>query len=231
MALVCMMWLGLASRAAAYTNADLVDAFNKTVFASEYSLLGFGQGYVRKFEQPVRVIVHSTAGLAAKEQVEAFVLSLPNLIENLDIDVVQNSSEANFAVYVVQQHTYAKTVRNIVFKDKSVPARGRCMVRSVFTREAMTRSDAVIVADDGEKLFSRCMTEEILQGLGPLNDDRSLVHSMFNDGTAFTSFRRFDRLLLNMLYDERIKHGASRRSVQKLLPVIARDNRRRIEGR
>ena len=86
----------------------------------------------------------------------------------------------------------------------------------------------MIVADEGEALFKRCMTEEVLQGLGPLNDDRSLNASMFNDATSFTSFRRFDRILLNMLYDRRIEIGASPKTVAPLLPQVVRDVKRRL---
>jgi len=105
------------------------------------------------------------------------------------------------------------------------------MVRSVFSRGRISKSDALIVIDEGKELFSRCMTEEILQGLGPLKDDPSLKHSMFNDTSKFTSFRRFDRLLLNILYDKRIRPGASQSRVQNILPVVTRSVQKRISER
>ena len=104
------------------------------------------------------------------------------------------------------------------------------MVRSIFTRAGISRSDAVIVSDEGESLFRRCMTEEILQGLGPLNDDRSLSLSMFNDTSHFTNFRRFDRYILNMLYDPRVQNGASKKATQPVLASAYRRARLRISG-
>ena len=38
------------------------------------------------------------------------------------------------------------------------------MVRSIYSRSGIKRSDAVIVADQGDSQFKRCMIEEILQG-------------------------------------------------------------------
>jgi hypothetical protein len=105
------------------------------------------------------------------------------------------------------------------------------MVRSIFSRAGISRSDAVIVSDEGESLFRRCMTEEILQGLGPLNDNRSLKLSMFNDASQFTNFRRFDRYILNMLYDRKVKNGASKIAVQRVLPSVYWRARRRILGK
>ena len=53
-------------------------------------------------------------------------------------------------------------------------APGRCVVRVVSGPGGIARADAVIVADEGETLFRRCLIEEVLQGLGPLNDDARL---------------------------------------------------------
>ncbi len=214
----------------AYSNGEVLDGFNKTVFGSEFANSLFSSAYVRKFTGTVRVYVNSEVGEQRRRKVERFVLSLNSLVAGLNVKVVKREADANFVVNVVRRRNYAATIRNEVFKNESAPIRGRCMVRSVFTRSGISRSDAVIVADEGENLFNRCMTEEILQGLGPLNDDPSLKASMFNDSTPYTTFRRFDRLLLNMLYDERIRPGASRSSVQAILPRVLSRVRRQVNG-
>ena len=102
------------------------------------------------------------------------------------------------------------------------------MVRSIFTRFGINRSDAVVVSNEGRTLFRRCLVEEILQGLGPLNEDTSLKLSMFNDRTRHTKFTRFDRYILNMLYDKRLKSGDTQKSVQRILPKVLGDVKRRI---
>ncbi len=219
------------SAAFAYNNNDLIDGFNKTVFGSEYSRFSITSPYVRKFPGTVKVFIKSKVGGARKAQVRRFVLSLNGLISGLRTRIVTRREDANFVVYVVTRQNYERTVRDDVYGQPSAMVRGRCMVRTQFNRSGITRSDAVIVADEGNLLFRRCMTEEILQGLGPLNDDRSLKDSMFNDTSRFINFRRFDRILLNMLYDQRIKVGASKTDVAPLLPRVLRDVRRRIEQR
>lgn len=216
--------------ARASSNAELIDGFNKTVFGSEYSSL-LSQSYIRKFDGTVRFYVNSKAGPRARSNVQRFIRRLGGLIYGLRVKIVARKRDANFIVHVVNRRAYASTVRNEVYRSSSAQVRGRCMVRSVFTRNGISRSDAVIVADEGSALFSRCMTEEILQGLGPLNDDRSLSASMFNDTSRFTSFRRFDRIILNMLYDRNIRIGMSKAEVQPLLPSVLRRVRKRIEQR
>lgn len=224
---ICLSLMGPRT-ALAYSDAAIINGFNKTVFGSEYARFSFGGPYVRKFRGPVRFYVRSRTGVLRKNQVVGFLRRLEPLISGLKVRIVRSERQANYVVHIVNRSDYVQTVRQDVFANQSAVVRGRCMVRSVFSRNGISRSDAVIVADEGNALFRRCMTEEILQGLGPLNDDRSLRYSMFNDATSYTRFQRFDRLILNVLYDRRVRIGASPAEVAPILPRVVRDVQRRI---
>ena len=65
--------------------------------------------------------------------------------------------------------------REVYRRPTSSFAPGKCLVRVVSTSAGIIRSDAVIVADEGDFLFRRCTVEEVLQGLGPVNDDRDAL--------------------------------------------------------
>ena len=105
---------------------------------------------------------------------------------------------------------------------------GRCLVRVVSGASGIMRSDAVIVADDGDFLFKRCLVEEVLQGLGPVNDNSGLSQSVFNDTSRHVSFTKHDRYILNMLYNPKIKPGMSEKDVRTVLPAVIRDARRQV---
>jgi hypothetical protein len=100
-------------------------------------------------------------------------------------------------------------------------------VRVVSGRGGIKRSDAVIVADEGEFLFRRCLVEEVLQGLGPANDDATLSHSVFNDRSVHSTFTSFDRFILNMLYDPRVRPGMRKAEANSVLPAVLADIRAR----
>lgn len=221
-----MMAIGVSPVRAA-SDAEVIRGFNLTAFGAEYAGFGRQSDYIRKFSRPVRFHVHNMSSRNRSQAVQRFILSLNRSIRGLQTSVVSRPEQANFHVYVVDRKDYADVVRREIYRRPTAPVRGKCLVRSSFSRRGISRSDAVIVSDEGEAIFRRCMAEEILQGLGPLNEDGSLVESMFNDASRHTRFTRFDRLILNMLYDERIRNGASRESVQPLLPVILRDAKRR----
>jgi hypothetical protein len=211
----------------AASDAEIIRGFNLTVFGAEYSPMGFQSNYVRKFNGTVRFHIENLASRNRVPEVRAFIQSLNRSIANFRAEIVNSPARANFVVYVVDRKDYVDTVRNKVYRRAGASTPGKCLVRSVFSRSGINRSDAVIVSDEGEALFNRCKAEEILQGLGPLNEHPSLYESMFNDRTRHTSFTRFDRLILNMLYDKRIRNGATLESVQPLLPVVLRDAKRR----
>ena len=99
------------------------------------------------------------------------------------------------------------------------------MVRVVSSPRGIRSSAAVIVSDEGRFLFERCMTEEILQGLGPLNDDQSLSHSVFNDSSRLARFTRHDRAIVKMLYHSDIRPGMTRAEVNAVLPGVIGDIR------
>lgn len=219
---------GIPAKARAASDAEVIAGFNLTVFGAEYSPFGYQSNYIRKFRGPVRFYIHNLSRRNRSGDVRRFILSLNNSIRGLRTQIVSNPSQANFNVYVVDRADYLATVRDKVYRSTNAQAPGKCLVRSVFSRSGIRRSDAVIVSDEGESLFNRCKAEEILQGLGPLNEHASLRESMFNDRSRHTRFTRFDRLILNMLYDSRIRNGATREAVQRLLPQVLRDARRRV---
>lgn len=221
------------ARAQALRVSDVVDGFEKTVFGAEYAgPLGFTQTYMRRFEGPVRaVVIDRSRKRGRKRTVVNFLRYLDAKIRPLDLRVVSDPARANLVVYVVDRKDYATTVRDRVFRSRFATVRGRCVVRSQFTRAGLSRSSTVIVSDEGDALFNRCMAEEIMQALGPLNDDTSLGRSMFNDASRYTAPQRFDLLILRMLYDRRLRSGMTLAQARPLLPDLARRAMRAIPPR
>jgi len=212
----------------ALSDEEIKRGFNLTVFGSEISPLGFQAQYIHKFNGEVKFRIHNLSSKNRMRAIKRFINSLEKQIAGLKVRIIGEGEKANFNIYVANRSNYVQTVREKVDRRKTAKVPGKCLVKSKFTRSGMIHSDAVIVSDEGEALFKRCLIEEILQGLGPLNDNSSLSKSVFNDDSKHTRFTDFDRLILNMLYDERIKNGASLRSVSKVLDAVLVDTRKRL---
>ena len=213
----------------AFSDAELIDGFERTVFGSEYPSWGWQAYMVKKFADPVRFYIEDRSVARRGGEVAAFVRSLPVIIRGLNASIVDHPARANFRIFVLDRADYRDVVANEIYnRPSSAFAPGKCLVRVVSGRGGIARADAVIVADEGDFLFRRCMTEEVLQGLGPVNDDVTLAESVFNDASRHASFTRFDRHILNMLYHPAIRAGMTRVEARRVLPAVAAEVRFRL---
>jgi len=226
--LAVLLLSALAQPARALSDRDIAAGFGKTVFGAEYTSWGWRSMVVKKFAGPVRVYIDNRAAKDRRAQVERFVRSLPKTIRGLDLRIVDRPERANYRIFIVDRVQYAGVVSGEIYRSGSSFAPGRCLVRVVSRPRGIRRADAVIVSDEGEFLFRRCLVEEVLQGLGPLNDDASLSQSVFNDASRHAIFTHHDRLILNMLYDPRVRAGMTPRQVAPLIPALIRQARQAV---
>ena len=217
--------------AGAFSDAELIDGFSRTVFGAENPRQGWEGAVVKKFTRPVRLYVDDRSSTRRGSEVAAFVRTLPSLIAGLDIAIVSDSAKANYRVLVLDRADYRLVVSREVFgRSTSSYAPGKCMVRVVSSGTGIMRSDAAIVADNGDHLFRRCLVEEVLQGLGPVNDDWRLSESVFNDRSRHTTFTSFDRHILNMLYHPLIRPGMTIEEAKAVLPTVTAEVRARLNS-
>ncbi|MEP4769109.1 MAG: DUF2927 domain-containing protein [Roseibium sp.] len=207
---------------------ELLNGFEKTVFGLEYRSWSWRPYQVKKFTKPVRFYIHNLSSRDRRKTVKRFIREIDQRVRGLSTGFAVNPAEANFEIYVVDRRQYEPVVKTDVYKNPRARVPGRCLVRVVSGKKGIKRSSAVIVSDEGEFLFRRCLVEEVLQGLGPMNDDENLTHSVFNDSSRHSRFTVFDQIILNMLYDPRIKPGMSSKQTRDVLPLIVRDARNRV---
>jgi hypothetical protein len=216
--------------ASAFSDAELIDGFNRTVFGSEFPNWGWQSNQIKKYTVPVRFYIESRAAPEKRREAVRFVRTLPQKIHGLEATVVDEPGDANFRIFIVDRAAYRDVVAHEIYgRPTSAFAPGKCLVRVVSDRDGIQRSDAVIVADEGEFLFKRCLVEETLQGLGPVNDDASLSESVFNDQSLHSTFTAFDRAILNMLYHPSVRPGMSRAELRRVLPAVVADVRKAMQ--
>lgn len=218
---------GAGSALSGFSDQDLAHGFFSTVFGLEHGG-GASARMVKKFNGPVRFQIVDGASRSRERDIRNFVRGLPRMVRGLDARMASTNETPNFLVYVVDRKSYVTQARASAFDNPFADVPGRCMVKVEFGGKGIKRAAAVIVSDDGEQLFKRCMVEEILQGLGPMNDDRSLGASVFNDYTDHARFMPFDRAIVSMLYDPRLKHGMSKTEAAAVLPEVLATVRRQV---
>ena len=212
-----------------FTDAEIIDGFFKVTFGAEFHIAG-RVDRIRKYDGPIRVFIDNKTQPERSAQVASVVSDIRNHIRNLDIAMTGDRSAAQVVVSLVNDRDLTRSIRSLYGVD-----RARRIQRSLepqclsgFRKDESSRilhSDVIIVGDAGDFVFYDCTYEEVLQALGPINDDRSVPWTMFNDDVQMGFFDVYDQYILNILYDKRIRPGMTRKQVRALLPEIMPDVR------
>ena len=209
-----------------FSDAEIIDGLFKVTFGAEFHIAG-GVDRIRKYDGPVRVYVDNKAKPDRSPEVGAVVADIRARIRDLDIAMTGKRDEAQIIVSLVHDRDLAHAIRALYGID-----RARRIQRSLepqclsgFRKDESSRilhSDVLIVADAGEFVFYDCIYEELLQSLGPINDDTTVPWSMFNDDVQMGYFDLYDQYLLNILYDRRIRPGMTRTRSKRCCPRCCR---------
>jgi hypothetical protein len=212
-----------------FTDAEIFDGFFKVSFGAEMRLAGRVDG-IRKYDGPVRVYVENRAKLDRTAQIADVVADIKARVQHLDIAVTSDRKAANVVVRLLRERDLLPTLRAAYGRNRmrSIQKSLAPQCLSGFRKDAelrIVRSDVFLVADRGDFIFYDCAYEEVLQSLGPINDDSSVPWTMFNDNVQMGFFGVYDQYILNILYHPRVRPGMKAAQVRALLPEIMPDVR------
>lgn len=215
-----------------FTDTQIFDGFLKTTFGAEYQLAG-KVDRIRKFHKPVRVFITGVERPDRSRQIEAVTADIARRVGHLDIAVTRHREEANLIVQLVNDRDLDRSIR------KSYGTAAARKIRTSLNPQCLSgfrkndryeieHAEVILIVDSGDFVFLDCAYEEMLQSLGPINDTPSVPWTMFNDDVSMGFFDTYDRYLLNILYDPRVKAGMSIDQVRPLLPAILKDVRAKV---
>jgi len=213
-----------ASERTAFSNDEIKDGFFKTAFHAELQFDRRAER-IRKFDEPVRIFIVNRGAPKRSADIAAIVADIRAHVDHLDIAVTPDREAANFVVMLVPRRDVAATIRLRYGENEARQIqrmlRPECLSGIAKDKTfRIRRAEAILPADVGEFGFYDCAYEELLQGLGIINDDGSVPWTMFNDDVQMGFFDVYDQYLVNILYDPRIRPGMTRDAVAKLLPEV-----------
>jgi hypothetical protein len=212
-----------------FSDAEITEGFFKIAFGAELHV-GGRVDRIRKYEGPIRIFIDDRAKPDRRATVAAVVDDIRARVQHLDLQVIEDKHAANFIVTLVRDRDLSRTLVSFYGKKEAdeIERRLKPQCLSSFRKDAEFRiqhSNAIIAVDVGDFKFYDCAYEELLQALGPINDDSSVPWTMFNDDVKMGFFDVYDQYVLNLLYDQRIQPGMTPEAVRKLLPEILPDVR------
>jgi len=213
-----------ASERTGFSNDEIKDGFFKTAFHAELQFDRRAER-IRKFDEPVRIFIVNRGAPERSADIAAIVADIRAHVDHLDIAVTPDRQAANFLVILVPRREVAATIRSRYGENEARQIqrmlRPECLSGIAKDKTfRIRRAEAILPADVAEFGFYDCAYEELLQGLGIINDDNSVPWTMFNDDVQMGFFDVYDQYLVNILYDPRIRPGMTRDDVDKLLPEV-----------
>jgi hypothetical protein len=207
-----------------FTDAEITEGFFKIAFGAEFHD-GGSTDRIRKYDGPIRIIVANRGKPDRQRDVVTVVNDIRAHVRHLDLELADDTRNANVLVTLVRDRDLMATIRSMYGRKQAKQIQRllnpQCL--SSFRKDGEFRiqhSDAILAVDVGDFKFYDCAYEELLQALGPINDDRSVPWTMFNDDVQMGFFDVYDQYLLDILYDPRIQAGMTRDQVRALLPEI-----------
>jgi len=218
-----------AAEVRAFTDAQIIDGFFKVTFGAEFHTAG-RIDRIRKFDGPVRVYVDNRARPDRSQQLNQVIDEIRSHVDKLDIALTGDRQAANVVITLIRDRDLGRTITGLFGREHSRKIQSalepQCLAG--FQKDdsyRIIRSEVVLVVDVGDFIFYDCAYEEILQALGPINDDESVPWTMFNDDVQMGFFDLYDQYLLNLLYHARIRPGMTREEARVVVPEILPDVR------
>jgi len=222
---------------------DLARNFETLTFYSEYSSAGSSPGSagsLSRWSGPIRVSTEFAPRIPAAQQdgdravVNSYVRRLARVTRH---PISISARSANFHVFVAGEDDQAfiqtrmrELIPDIKQKDinlfLNVPRSIYCLVVAFSgsgTPHDYTRAIALIRAEHPDLVRQACIHEEVAQGLGMPNDSLQARPSIFNDDDEFALLTNHDELLLQMLYDPRLKAGMTADEARPVVRILARE--------
>jgi hypothetical protein len=217
-----------------FTDEEIKNGLFKIAFGAELQF-GAAAERVRKFDEPIKMIVFGQTSPNRRAAIAAIIADIRLRVNHLDIALTKDRREANFFIQLVAGRDLNRTIRALygTAKAKQIQRSLSPQCLSGIAKDEhyrIRKAEVILPADAAEFDFYDCAYEEILQGLGAINDDGTVPWTMFNDNVQMGFFDTYDQYLLNILYDKRICPGMTKQEVNALMPDILPTARAWVSG-
>lgn len=223
-----------------FTNTMLARNFEQIAFYNEYNSTFSGRGGpspLRRWSGPVRMDVIFGEGVPPSQRNSdlANVRSYAARLGRVTNHPVSMGKKANFIVVIAGEDDRGEALAAAAARIPGISASSLsplnnlrsdtyCVVAAYAAGSGgntYTAALAVIRAENPSLLRLSCIHEELAQGMGLANDSPTARPSIFNDDDEFALLTRHDELLLQMLYDPRLKVGMSADQARPMVQKIA----------
>jgi hypothetical protein len=210
-----------------FSSGELMRGFLALAFGSDLRIGEAPRG-IRRFDHPIRAAVSAGGSVdrtaAMRRVLEEYAAKVPHL----RLSIVPSAAQADIDVRLIDEKDFtaaltaafgAKIARTFVRRTNP-----QCMtsVKSG-ANGGIVRAVSFVIVDKGDDVFFDCAYHELLHAFGLSNHDPRNRWTTLNQNRMVGYLTVYDRALLTLLYDPRIKPGMTPREVRARLPRLIRD--------
>jgi len=207
-----------------FTAAELTRGFLNLAFGSDLRI-GAKPAGIRRFEHPIRVRVTSSGSVDRSAQMHAIIEQYAHEVPNLRMSVAAAGQPADIDVRLIDEGDLEKALVAAfgaeiarVFVARTNP---QCMTSVKSNPEGdIVHAMSFIIVDKGNRVFLDCAYHELLHAFGLSNHDPRNRWTTLNQRRMVGYLSVYDRSLLMLLYDPRLKPGMSPARVRAVLPAV-----------
>ncbi len=213
---------------ASFREADLRQGFFRLAFGSDMQSFNEPTARLHKFDRPVGIFIATDppANAAAKVYrwaIDDFIRQMPELRAR----IVDQSSPPDILVRIVPPETFKSVLTASLGEALARPfirlTNPRCTTRLRIRDDGVIlRADIFIPASRDPGAILDCAYHESLHAFGLMNHADDLRWTSLSQSRRSSSLSGYDRALLQVLYDPRLRAGMTAAEVERLWPQIVK---------
>ena len=173
--------------------------------------------------------VSSAAAVSTvRSQCREFIEEYARAVPALGLGFASSAATPDVEVRLIDEKDFQSALQEAfgpkVARDFVSRTDPQCMTSVKSTADGkIVHSVSFIIVDKGEDVFLDCAYHELLHAFGLSNHDQRNPWTTLNQNRMVGYLTVYDRSLLTLLYDPRIRPGMTARQVRAVLPQIIAD--------
>ncbi|MGC1681059.1 MAG: DUF2927 domain-containing protein, partial [Pseudolabrys sp.] len=180
---------------------------------------------IRRFDHPIRARIIGGGSVDRTTAMSRIIEEYAREVPPLGLSVGSSAAVPDIEVRLIDEKDFQSALQEAfgarVARDFVSRTDPQCMTSVKSTADGkIVHSVSFIIVDKGEDVFLDCAYHELLHALGLSNHDQHNPWTTLNQDRMVGYLTVYDRDLLTLLYDPRIKPGMTARQVRGVLPGV-----------
>lgn len=207
-----------------FTTAELSRGFLALAFGSDLRIGARPLG-IRRFDRPIRARVIGGGTVDRTIAMSRIIEEYASEVPALGLGFASSAAAPDIEVRLIDEKDFQSALQEAfgakVARDFVSRTDPQCMtsVKSMADGK-IVHSASFIIVDKGEDVFLDCAYHELLHAFGLSNHDQHNPWTTLNQNRMVGYLTVYDRSLLTLLYDPRIKPGMTASQVRAVLARI-----------